>query len=215
MALRAALPVGVRLWAGQSLWSVVAFAFPSVALLQEEHYGVAVPLFLAETLVALAILGLRLATTWRVSTNDPVLRVRLRRTRKGAKGVLLKVGVGLAWGVGLAGVTLVLNPPDNLVASAVARGGPMVGALLLAAVVDTVFAPVGAPEWLEAGLAWQASRASVVVVSILAGLPFALYFGLQSLTWSFLGLRVIADAGGMRLSERERIRASMFEGHAG
>lgn len=212
MVLRAALPLGLRIGAGHGLWSVVAFAFPSIALLQEEHFGVALLLFLAETIAALAILGVRLATAWRASASDPALRARLRRTRDGTKGVLLMVFVCAAWGVGLAGLTLVLNPPEDLVANALARGGPMLGALLLAAVLDTAMAPVRAPEWLEAGLAWQASRTSVVVVSILAGLPFAWYFGLQTFAWTFLGLRLMADAGGLRRSERERIRAQMFDG---
>ncbi|BCS34578.1 hypothetical protein TBR22_A38060 [Luteitalea sp. TBR-22] len=204
-----------RFGAGRGLWSIVAFVFPSAALVQGEHYGIAVLLFVAETAIALALLGVRLAIAWRASAAEPEVRARLKRTRRSVPGALLMILVGLVWGVGFAGVALGLSPPDDLLDTMMARARPMVGGLLLAAILDTVVAPVRSPAWLETGIAWQASRASVVIVSILIGLPIAYFFGGQGMLWSFLGLRLFADLGGMKPGERERIRATMFDGPEG
>ncbi len=212
MALRDVLPLGLRMRGGHGLWSIVAFAFPSAALAQEEHYGVAVLLFVAETLFALALLGMRLGIAWRASGADAALRERLRRTRRNIPGVLVMIAVGLVWGLAIAGLSLALRPPDDLLPTVIARAQPMMAGLLLAAVLDTLIAPVRSPAWLETGIAWQASRSSVLLVSILVGLPLAWYFGVQGLVWSFLGLRLIADLGGMRRGERERIRSLTFDG---
>ncbi|WP_396624004.1 hypothetical protein [Luteitalea sp.] len=212
MALRAALPLGLRFGAGHGLWSIVAFVFPSAALVQQEHYGVAVLLFLAETVLALALLGVRLVVAWRASADEPDVRARLVRTRRSIPGALAMILVCLAWGIGFAGLALRLSPPDDLLATLAARGRPMASGLLLAAILDTIIAPVRSPVWLETGIAWQASRASVVLVSILIGLPLTYFFGIQGMLWSFLGLRLFADLGGMARGERERIRSTMFDG---
>jgi hypothetical protein len=72
--------------------------------------------------------------------------------------------------------------------------------------------PLGVRLWAGHGL-WSVVAFAFPSVAR-SCVPFAWYFGVQSLAWSLLGLRVIADAGGMRGSERERIRASMFAGPA-
>lgn len=207
----ALLALGTRASAGRGLWSVVSFAVPSASLLDEEHYGVAVLLFVAETLIALALLGVRLTVAWRASADELAVRDRLRKTRRNIPGVLVMTAVGLVWATAMAALTLGVQPPDDLLGVLAGRLQPLALGLLAAALLDTIIAPVRSPVWLETGIAWQASRASVVLASILFGLPFAAYFGVSALLWSFLGLRLIADLGGMTRGERERIRSLTFD----
>jgi len=212
MARDAVIALGTRAWAGRGVWSIAAFLFPSLAAVQQDGAATAVLLYLTETAVALAILWLRLQAAWRASHDEAETLARLRRTRMGTAGVLAMVGVGLVWGLGLAGFLAVDAGIGASWDAFVQRVGPMLGTLLLAAILDTVFAPVRTPAWLETGMAWQASRASVVVVSMLIGAPLVYWFGSTALVWSFLGLRLLADIGGFKRSERERIRANMFDG---
>lgn len=212
MARDALFSLGARSFAGRGLWSIAAFLFPCLAAAEQDGAAAAVLLYLTETVVALVILGVRLEVAWRARRDDDQARSRLLRTRRGLPGVLAMVAICLVWGTGLVGVLTVLSEPPAVWASFVASAGPMVAMLLAAAVLDTIVAPVRAPAWLEAGFAWQASRSSVVVVSMLIGGPLALWFGAPALVWSFLGLRLMADLGGLRRSERERIRATLFDG---
>ncbi|HTV03077.1 MAG TPA: hypothetical protein VMF13_21190 [Luteitalea sp.] len=211
MARDAVIALALRTQAGRWVWSIAAFLFPSLAVVEHAGAASAVLLYLVETAVALGILSLRLQIAWRASRDEPEARQRLLRTRRGMTGVRTMVVVGLAWGLGLVGVLIVTADQSTTVASLTQRIGPMVGTLLLAAILDTVMAPVRTPAWLETGLAWQASRASIVVVSMLIGGPLAFVFGPSALVWSFLGMRLFADLGGFRASERERIRANMFD----
>lgn len=212
MARDMLVSLGARSFAGRGVWGIAAFLFPSLAAVEQDGAAAAVLLYLTETVVALAILWLRLQVAWRASSDDAAARARLARTRQGVVGVLLMILICLVWGLGLAGYLTVVSEPRVVWATFVDRAGPMVGMLLLAAVLDTVIAPVRTPAWLETGFAWQASRSSVVVVSMLVGVPLAFWLGAPALVWSFLGLRLIADLGGLRGSERERIRATMFDG---
>jgi hypothetical protein len=214
MARDMLVSLGARSFAGRGVWGIAAFLFPSLAAVEQDGAAAAVLLYLTETVVALAILWLRLQVAWRASGDDAASRARLARTRQGVVGVLLMILICLVWGLGLAGYLTVLSEPRVVWATFVDRAGPMVAMLLLAAVLDTVVAPVRTPAWLETGFAWQASRSSVVVVSMLIGVPLAFWFGAPALVWSFLGLRLIADLGGLKRSERERIRANMFDGPA-
>ena len=206
--------LGARAFAGRGLWGIAAFLFPSLAAVEQDGAAAAVSLYLTETAVALAILWFRLQVALRASRDDAPTHARLTRTRRGLPGVLLMILVCLVWGVGLVGYLTVMSEPRAVWATFVERSGPMVAALLLAALLDTIVAPVRTPAWLETGFAWQASRSSVVVVSMLIGVPLAFWLGPPALVWSFLGLRLVADLGGLRRSERERIRANMFDGPA-
>lgn len=214
MARDALVSLGARSFAGRGLWGVAAFLFPSLAAAEQDGAAVAVLLYLTETVVALAILWLRLQVAWGASRDDDPARARLHRTRRALAGVLAMVAICLVWGLGLAGFLTVLSDPPAVWASFRDRSGPMAAALLAAAALDTLIAPVRTPAWLETGFAWQASRSSVVVVSMLIGGPLALWFGASALVWSFLGLRFLADVGGLRRSERERLRANLFDGPA-
>lgn len=212
MAREALVSLGVRSLAGRGLWGLVAFVFPSLAAVEQDGAAAAVLLYLTETVVALAILLLRLQVAWRASGDDEPTRARLSRTRQGVGGVLLMILVCLVWGLGLVGYLTVMSEARAVWATFIERSGPMIAMLLLAALLDTIVAPVRTPAWLETGFAWQASRSSIVVVSMLVGGPLAFWFGAPALVWSFLALRLLADLGGLRRSERERIRAQMFDG---
>lgn len=214
MARDALLSLGARSFAGRGLWGIAAFLFPSLAAAEQDGAAAAVLLYLTETIVALAILWLRLQVAWRASRGDAPTHARLSRTRRGLAGVLLMILVCVVWGLGLVGFLTVTSEPRAVWATFAERSGPMVAMLLLAAVLDTIVAPVRTPAWLETGFAWQASRSSIVVVSMLIGVPLAFWFGPTALVWSFLGLRLFADLGGLKRSERERIRANLFDGPA-
>ena len=214
MARDALVSLGPRALAGRGLWGLAAFLFPSLAAVEQNGAAAAVLLYLTETVVALAILWLRLQIAWRASGDDALVRDRLARTRQGVVGVLLMILICLVWGLGLVGYLTVTSEPRAVWATFVDRSRPLMATLLLAAVLDTIVAPVRAPAWLETGFAWQASRSSIVVVSMLIGVPLAFWFGAPAMVWSFLGLRLVADLGGLRRSERERIRATLFDGPA-
>lgn len=206
------LSTALRASAGRGVWGVAAFLFPSLAAVEQDGAAAAVLLYLTETVVALGILWVRLQVAWRASHQDEACRARLYRIRRSVPGVLLMILVCLAWGLGLVGILTATSEPRSVWATFVERSGPMIGTLLLAAVLDTIVAPVRTPAWLESGFAWQASRSSIVVASMLVGGPLALWFGARALIWSLLGLRLVADLGGLRQSERERIRANLFDG---
>ena len=214
MGAHAMLSLALRTQAGRWVWSIAAFLFPSLAAVEQSGAATALLLYLVETIVALAILGLRLQVAWHTSRHDPEARGRLLRTRRGVTGVLVMVTIGMVWGLGLVGILAVTADQPTTWTSLTGRVGPMVGTLLLAAALDTLIAPVRTPVWLETGMAWQASRASVVVASMLIGGPLAIWLGPSALVWSFLGLRLLADLGSLRRSERERIRSNLFDGPA-
>jgi len=208
---QALVSIGMRSAAGRGLWGIAAFLFPSLAAVEQDGAVAAVLLYLTETVVALAILWVRLQVAWRASSGDPVTRPRLARTRHALGGVVIMVSVCLVWGLGLAGVLTAMSEPRAVWETFAGRSGPMIAMLLLAALLDTIVAPVRTPAWLETGFAWQASRSSVIVVSMLIGVPLAFWLGPPALVWSFLILRLLADLGGLRRSERERIRANLFD----
>ncbi len=84
--------------------------------------------------------------------------------------------------------------------------------LCASAVIDSVLAPVRSVHWLEIGVSWQGSRTAVLCLAVLLGWPIILVMGTaQGFVWTFFVLRLLSDVGSLRQSERERIRATMFD----
>ena len=83
-------------------------------------------------------------------------------------------------------------------------------ALLAAAVYDTLFAPTHTLRWLQSVAAWQWSRTAVLLVGLLLAGAVGLVAGQRGALWGFLALRVLADAGALRATERERITTQVF-----
>lgn len=204
--------VGLRFGAGHGLWSLAAFLFPSLALARGEPLSVAMGLFLLETLAAVTLLSARLGVAWLATRNDPDARAPMRRVVHGLWGVLLMTAIAAGYGLAVVVGALYVEGAEEAWPELLARGRWLLVVLTGTAVLDSIVAPVRAPRWLETNLAWQASRSSVLVVSILLGIPLALWMRSPvAFVWPFLGLRLIADVGGLRASERERIRSLMFD----
>ena len=210
--VRPATSLATRFAAGHGLWAVVAFLFPTFAVVKDESIVLAMLLFLMETLLASAVLAVRLRVSRRALGDDDRARRRLHEVGK-ALGIFV-VPFSLACVVLLGVVTFIEianGRASHDVAMLVTRARSMAAMLLGAAVLDSLIAPVRSVRWLESAVAWQSSRTAVMFLAVLVGWPVMLWTGTsQGLFWSFFGLRLLSDLGSLVPAERERITTRMF-----
>lgn len=212
MARDALLSLGTRFGAGHGLWSIVAFIFPTLAIVKDDSVALAMLLFVMETLLASALLGVRVLVSRGAMAGDDRAWRRL-----GEVGKMLLIFVApfsLVCAVMLGVVTLIEVDKGRAtfdLSLLAERARWMATMLLASAVLDSLVAPVRSVQWLETGVAWQGSRTAVLFLCMLLGWPVMLFTGTtQAFFWVFFALRLISDAGSLRPGERERIRANMF-----
>ena len=171
MELRSALSLGTRFNAGHGLWSIVAFIFPTVAIVKDDSVGLAMLLFVVETLLASALLAARLLIPRRAMSGDDDARRRLHEAGKVLLVFVTPFSLACAVMVGAATFIEVANGrADYEFWSYVDRARWMAGMLLASAVLDSVIAPVRSVHWLETGVAWQGSRTAVLFLCVLLGM---------------------------------------------
>ena len=206
------LSLGTRFGAGHGVRSIVAFLFPTLAIVKDDSVTLAMLLFLAETLCASALLGARLLGSRRALAGDDGARRRLHDV--GRMLLIFVTPFSLACAVMLSAVTLIEVDKGRStfdVALFAQRVRWMVTMLLASAVLDSIIAPVRSVHWLETGVAWQGSRTAVMFLCVLLGWPVMLFTGTtQAFFWIFFALRLLSDFGSLKPGERERIRAQLF-----
>jgi hypothetical protein len=212
MARHALLSMGTRFSAGHGLWSLVAFLFPAAALIKDDSVGMAMLLFLLETLLASALLVARLAASRRAAGADHEARRRLGEAIRTLQFFVLPFSLGCAVLLGAATFIEVEKGRAAFeVAAHVDRAKWMAVSLLASACLDSVIAPIRSVTWLETGVSWQGSRTAVMTLVLILGWPVMLLTGTtQSFFWIFFGLRLLSDLGSLKRGERERIRCRMF-----
>lgn len=212
MAHPALSSLATRFGAGHGLWSIVAFLFPTLAIVQDGSVAVAMLLFLTETLIASALLAARLGVSMRVLGRDRAARQRLREIGKVL--LIFVTPFSLACAVMLGVVTFIEVDKGRATfdAAQFADRVRWMGTMLLAsAVLDSVLAPVRSVQWLETSVAWQGSRTAVMFLCVLLGWPVMLFTGTTGgFFWIFFALRLLSDLGSLKSGERERIRTNMF-----
>jgi hypothetical protein len=204
-----------RLGAGRGAWSIAAFLFPTLALVEDGRVAIAMLLFVMETLLASALLGARIFVASRASHVEPDAQARLREIRRLL--LILVLPFSLVCGVMLGAVTLIEHANtgrfEGQAATFVSRASWMAGVLLASAVLDAVVAPVRSVPWLEATAAWQWSRTAVLFLTMLIGWPVMLFSGTsQAFAWIFFAFRLLTDVATLMPGERERIRGVVFGG---
>lgn len=212
MSRHALLSIGTRFSAGHGLWSLVAFFFPAAALIRDDSVAMAMLLFLLETLMASALLVIRLSVSRRAARDDHEARRRLREAIRVVQFFVLPFSLGCAVLLGaVAFIEVDKGRATFDIASHLDRAKWMALSLLASACLDSAIAPIRSVTWLETGVSWQGSRTAVMVLVVLLGWPVMLFTGTtQAFFWIFFGLRLLSDAGSMRASERERIREQLF-----
>jgi hypothetical protein len=212
MARQALLSIGARFGAGHGLWSIVAFVFPTVAIVKDDSVALAMLLFVVETLLASALLAVRLLVTRRALARDDHARRRLNDIRNALLFFVTPFSLACAVMVGAATFIEVANGRASYeVWAYVERARWMAAMLLASAVLDSLIAPVRSVHWLETGVAWQGSRTAVLFLCVLLGWPVMLFTGTtQAFFWIFFALRLLTDVGSLKPGERERIRTNMF-----
>lgn len=212
MARDALLSLGTRSGAGHGLWAIVAFIFPTLAVVKDDSVALAMLLFLMETLLASSLLGVRVLMSRRAMAADDGARRRLQQV-----GNVLMIFVGpfsLACAVMLGVVVMIEVSKGRAVYDLAAFGDRarwMALMLLASAVLDSLLAPVRSVQWIETAVAWQGSRTAVMFLAVLLGWPVMLFTGTsQGFFWGFFGLRLLSDLGSLNPGERERIRTQMF-----
>ncbi len=212
MASHVLQSLAVRLGGGRSLWAVAAFLFPTLAIVKDDSVALAMLLFVGETLLASALLAIRVMVSRRASHTQPGAASRLHEAWR---VLLFFVGpFSLACAFMLAVVTFIETSNGGLQVDMRAfldRAAWMALALLASAVIESLLAPVRTVHWIESGISWQGSRTAVLFLAVLVGWPVMLVTGTtQGFFWIFFMLRLLSDLGSLRASERERIRARIF-----
>jgi hypothetical protein len=204
--------LATRFGAGHGLWSIVAFLFPMLAVVKDDSVAMAMLLFLLETLMASAVLVVRLSASRRAARDDHEARRRLGEAIRMVQFFVLPFSLGCA--VLLGAVTFIEVEKGRAAfdaASHLDRAKWMTLSLFASAGLDSIIAPIRSVTWLETGVSWQGSRTAVMILVVLLGWPVMLFTGTtQSFFWTFFGLRLLSDLGSLRPAERERIRAQMF-----
>jgi hypothetical protein len=205
----------LRVRGGQSIWTIATGAVPSLSLLAGEPLWIAVALFWAETMLASVVVGARVALRWRQAGQRGADSERRHLGEVGRLLGLLVAGFNVALGV-IGGAILligVLNEtfPIDDTRMLVDRLRLLAIGLACAAVYDTIVAPTHSIRWLQSVAAWQWSRTAVLFVGLFVGAVAGVLFGERWALWGFLSIRVLTDLGALRGSERERIRAQVFE----
>ncbi len=212
MASHVLQTIGARLGAGRGLWAFVAFLFPTLAVVRDDSVALAMLLFVAETLLASALLGVRVAASRRAHGSDVTAAYRLHEAWR---VLLIFVGpFSLACAFMLGAVTAIEASKGGIhvdLAAFLDRGKWMALLLVASVAIDTLVAPVRSVHWLETSVAWQGSRTAVMFLAVLVGWPFMLFTGTtQAFFWIFFALRLLTDIGSLQPGERERIRTQMF-----
>jgi hypothetical protein len=215
MPVAGALRQFLRLRGGQTLWTIATGAVPSLSLLAGEPLWIAAALFWAETILASVVVGARVAIRWRQARQRGA---DSERRHLGEVGRLLGLLVGgfnatlgvIGGGILLIGVLNATFPVDD-VRMLGDRLRMLAIGLACAAVYDTLVAPTHSIRWLQSVAAWQWSRTAVLFVGLVVGALAGVLFGERWALWGFLSIRVLTDLGALRGSERERIRAQVFE----
>lgn len=206
------MSLGTRFGAGHGLWSLVAFAFPTLAIVKDDSVALAMLLFVTETMCASALLGARLLVSRRAMAGEDDARRRLHEVGKAL--LIFVTPFSLACAVMLGVVTVIEVQKGRAVFDLALFGERvkwMAMMLLASAVLDSIIAPVRSVHWLETGVAWQGSRTAVLFLCVLLGWPVMLFTGTtQAFFWIFFALRLLSDFGSLKPGERERIRAQMF-----
>ncbi|MCC6163132.1 MAG: hypothetical protein IT182_07260 [Acidobacteria bacterium] len=212
MVLQPATSLSTRVVGGRGLWALVAFLFPTLAVVKDQSVVLAMLLFLMETLLASALLGVRLAASRRAMSGDHTALRRLHEVGKALGIFVLPFSLGCVVLLGVVTFIEVANGrASHDVAAFADRAGWMAGMLLATAVLDSLVAPVRTVTWLESAVSWQSSRTAVMFLAVMVGWPVMLWTGTtQGLFWGFFGLRLLSDLGSLAPGERERIRATMF-----
>ncbi len=197
---------------GHRLWSLAAFAFPALALVQNQSVVLAMLLFVMETLLASVLLAARVWTARRALRDQPEAAHRLHEAWR---MLLWFVGpFSLACALMLGGLAFIEADKGRLQGWATDMGDRarwMALVLCASAVLDSVVAPVRSVHWLETGVSWQGSRTAILLLAVLLGWPIILFMGTaQGFLWTFFALRLLSDLGSLRPGERERIRTTMF-----
>ncbi|MBA2355838.1 MAG: hypothetical protein H0V80_14375 [Acidobacteria bacterium] len=212
MQWHALTSLGLRFSAGHVLWSAAAFAFPGLTVLHDGNTALAMLLFIVETLMASALLGTRLLLSRYLGGRSPEAVQRLGEVRRVLLWLVLPCSLV---GAVMLGVIAAIEAQRTDLGPHLVDAGErvrwMAVALVSSTVLDSVLAPVRSVHWLETGVAWQGSRTVVLFLSMLLGWPVMLATGASSgFFWIFFALRLFSDLGGLRRSERERIRAHLF-----
>ena len=194
--------------AGSGVWTSASFLFPALSVWHDASVALAMVLFVLETLLASALLGVRIAFARRAAPREDDASRRLAKAARLL--VQLVLPFSLVPGVLLLGYASIDAQHGRLdigLDGYVERARWMGLVLLGGAVLDSLLAPVRSVTWLESAAAWQASRTSVIVIAFLIGTPIMLWSGnSQGYFWSWFGLRAFSDLNALRPSERERLR---------
>lgn len=200
-----------RLGVGQALWAAAAFFFPTLAVVRDESVGVAMLLFLLETLLMSALLAVRVGVARRQA--QPAAAERLVHVRRVLQFFVAPFGLATA---AMFGAVVAIEgakgrlPPDTF-ATLMDRASWMAVMLAAGAALDAITSPVRSVGWLESAVSWQASRTSVMTLVLFIGWPIMLATGSsQAYFWVFFAFRLLCDLGSLASRERERIRERTF-----
>lgn len=214
MPVVSALLQFLRLRGGQTIWTVATAAVPSLSLLAGEPLWIAVALFWTETMLAYVSVGARVAVGWRDARRRGDQLERHHLVEVGRVLGLLVGGFNLTLGV-IGGFIVLISIQKGTIAADEThmlfdRLRLLAIGLACAGLYDTLFAPTHSIRWMQGVAAWQWSRTAVLFVGLFAGALAGLVFGGRGALWGFLSIRVLADVGALRASERERIRSQVF-----
>ncbi len=219
MPVASALSQFLRLRGGQTLWTLATGAVPSLSLLAGEPLWIAATLFWAETMLATLVVGARVAYRWRQARRCGADGERRQLGEVGRLLGLLVGGFNVTLGVIGGGILLigVLNEtfPTADLPQLLDRLRLLAIGLACAAAYDTLIAPTHSLRWLQGVAAWQWSRTAVLLVALVVGGFVGLLVSERWAVWGFLSIRVLADVGALRASERERITVQVFGTAAG
>ncbi len=129
MARQALLSLGTRFGAGHGLWSIVAFLFPMLAVVKDDSVGMAMLLFLLETLMASALLVVRLSASRRAARDDHEARRRLGEAIRMVQFFVLPFSLGCAMLLGVVTFIEVAEGARRLRRGPASRPREMDGAL--------------------------------------------------------------------------------------
>jgi hypothetical protein len=214
------LTMWARAVCGRAVWSASSLLVPALAVFHEQRVAQAIALYTLETVVAVALLRVRLGRALRGRPFDDPEAARLRQARQVA-GMAAACSLVIGFLV-LAFFVAYDVRPDDLFDLSTWHDAPFDGfgervqwlaaGLLAGAVLDAWLAPVWSVEWLEASAAWQLRR---VAAPAFAYLPGALLTAWQGSSAGFLLpwflVRAFTDLTALAPGERERVRAHVME----
>lgn len=208
-----------RAVAGQALWSASALAVPALAVLADRQVAQAIVLYAFETVIAVALLRLRLGRALRDKAFQDPEAARLRAAR-GVATTAAMFSLGLGFLVLAFYVAFDVRPSNLFDASTWGHGHFdgfggrvrwMASGMLAGAALETWLAPVRDTAWLETAAAWQLRRVAAPAFAYLPGVALTAWSGTSAgFLWPWIATRGLTDLTALLPGAREQARREVL-----